>query len=82
MQLRHFVSGSALVLSAWLVVTFFHKVPTQRYIRPEVRPVAKLNESPSPAPQLASGEARSGQVSLREAGNDDDSELVRVSNSQ
>jgi hypothetical protein len=81
MQLRHFVSGSALLLSAWLVVTFFHKVPTQRYVRPENRPVAKLNESPSPALPGVSGEAGPKEVLLQEAGIDD-SEFVRVSNSQ
>jgi hypothetical protein len=31
MKLRQFVSGSAVVLGAWLAITFFHEVPTQRY---------------------------------------------------
>lgn len=31
MHLRQFVSGSAVILSAWLAVTFLTEVPTQRY---------------------------------------------------
>jgi hypothetical protein len=31
MKLRQFVSGSAVVLGAWLAITFFHEVPSQRY---------------------------------------------------
>jgi hypothetical protein len=31
MHLRQFVSGSAVILSAWLAVTFVTEVPTQRY---------------------------------------------------
>ena len=81
MQLRHFVSGSALLLSAWLVVTFFHKVPTQRYVRPEVRTAANLDESISPYLSVDSGEARSEEVAPETSG-DGNSELVRVSDSQ
>lgn len=33
MQVRHFVSGSAVILAGWLAVTFVHEVPTQRYPR-------------------------------------------------
>jgi hypothetical protein len=31
MKLRQFVSGSAVVLGAWLAITFIHEVPSQRY---------------------------------------------------
>jgi hypothetical protein len=31
MKLRLFVSGSAVVLVAWLAITFVHDVPTQPY---------------------------------------------------
>jgi hypothetical protein len=31
MKLRHFVSGSAVVLGLWLAITFVHEVPTKRY---------------------------------------------------
>jgi hypothetical protein len=31
MKLRQFVSGSAVILGAWLAITFFHEVPSQRY---------------------------------------------------
>jgi hypothetical protein len=31
MKLRHFVSGSAVVLAGWLGVTFVMEVPAQRY---------------------------------------------------
>ena len=41
MQLRHFVSGSAILLTGWLAVTFFHQVPSQRY--------PKLQKLPSTA---------------------------------
>lgn len=81
MQLRHFVSGSALLLSAWLVVTFFHKVPTQRYTRPEIRPAASLNENLSPSLRVEAGEAPSEEVAPETSGNGN-SELVRVSDSQ
>lgn len=81
MQLRHFVSGSALLLSAWLVVTFFHKVPTQRYTRPESRTAANPNETISTALHVDSSENRSKEVASEESG-DGNSELVRVSDSQ
>jgi hypothetical protein len=65
MQLRHFVSGSAVLLSAWLVVTFLHKVPTQRYIQPESRSSTSGNDSQSAAPSLVE-ELDSGNSGLVE----------------
>lgn len=50
MQLRHFVSGSAILLIAWLGVTFFHEVPTHRYLKPETRKTTGANDKPSDAP--------------------------------
>jgi hypothetical protein len=42
MQLRHFVSGSAVILAGWLAVTFVHEVPTQRYPRLDKEPAAAI----------------------------------------
>jgi hypothetical protein len=39
MQLRHFVSGSSVILIGWLAVTFIHQVPAQAY--------PKLNKYPT-----------------------------------
>ena len=36
MKLKHFVSGSALVLTGWLVLTFFHEVSPQEYPKQRV----------------------------------------------
>ena len=33
MKLLHFVSGSSVVLAAWLAVTFVYHVPAQRYLK-------------------------------------------------
>lgn len=81
MQLRHFVSGSALLLSAWLVVTFFHKVPTQRYARPEIRSATSMNDSITPSLRVDATEAPSEEVAPETSGYGN-SELVRVSDSQ
>lgn len=35
MDVRRFVSGTAVLLAAWLTVTFFLEVPSQRYPRME-----------------------------------------------
>jgi hypothetical protein len=42
MQLRHFVSGSAVILAGWLAVTFIHEVPTQRYPRLDKDPAVSI----------------------------------------
>jgi hypothetical protein len=55
MQLRHFVSASAILLSVWLGVTFFHEVPTQRYIQPANRSATSANDKPSSATALIDG---------------------------
>jgi hypothetical protein len=34
MSTRRFVTGSSLVLAAWLGATFLHEVPAQRYPKP------------------------------------------------
>lgn len=31
MNIRHFVSGTSIILAGWLVMTFIEKVPTDRY---------------------------------------------------
>jgi hypothetical protein len=70
MQLRHFVSGSAILLIAWLGVTFLHEVPTQRYLQPGSRKTTSANDKPSVAPALVD------EVDSR------NSELVEVSASR
>jgi hypothetical protein len=60
MQLPHFVSGSAVILTGWLVVTFFHEVPSQRYPKLQKQPSATSAASTDalsvpqvePAPEL------------------------------
>ena len=39
MKLLHFVSGSSIILAAWLAVTFVYHLPAQRYL--------KLDKSPT-----------------------------------
>jgi hypothetical protein len=55
MKLRQFVSGSALVLGAWLAITFFQDVPTQRY--------PKLDKHQRSAKAADPSEARSAETS-------------------
>lgn len=46
MKLRQFVSGSAVVLGAWLAITFFREVPAQRYPKlDKYRNTAKASET-------------------------------------
>lgn len=63
MKLRHFVSGSAVVLGAWLAITFFHEVPTQRYPKLE-----KYHRSAAGSdqfdPRMAEAGTEISQVSL------------------
>lgn len=47
MKLRQFVSGSALVLGAWLAITFFQEVPTQRY--PKLDKHQRSAKAPDPS---------------------------------
>jgi len=35
MKLRHFVSGSSVILAGWLAVTFVYHLPAQRYLKSE-----------------------------------------------
>jgi hypothetical protein len=65
MKLRHFVSGSAVVLAGWLAVTFFHEVPSQRYPKLDPTPSAAnlKDEAPSEAPAI-SPESAALQVSV------------------
>ena len=62
MQLRQFVSGSAVILGVWLAITFFHEVPTQRYPKLDKhRRSAELPENS--APKTAGTAAKLMQVS-------------------
>ncbi len=56
MNLRHFVSASAVVLVGWLAVTFVYHMPSQRYPRQDKLPKA-----------TAAGESATPEAS-REAG--------------
>jgi hypothetical protein len=56
MKMRQFVSGSAVVIAGWLVVTFVHEVPVQRY-----------RKSGPEAAARASGGTKLGAVAQRAA---------------
>jgi hypothetical protein len=43
MQLRHFVSASAVVLTGWLAVTFVYEVPSQRYPKLDKYPTTAVS---------------------------------------
>lgn len=65
MQLRHFVSGSAVILVGWLAVTFVYEVPSQRY--PKLDKYPKVSVSPVKRAPLASqntAQSAVAQVSL------------------
>ncbi len=54
MTLPKFVSASAAVLLGWLAVTFFHKVPSQRYPRlDKIQPRAAVEPREMPPEQQA-----------------------------
>jgi hypothetical protein len=46
MQLRQFVSGSAVILAGWLAITFVHEVPAQRYPKLDKYPAAARVAAP------------------------------------
>lgn len=66
MKLRQFVSGSAVVLGAWLAITFFHEVPTQRYPKlDKLRRSAEASGKPDvPGANAADAAAEVFQVSV------------------
>ena len=43
MQLRYFVSASAVVLAGWLAVTFVYEVPSQRYPKLDKYPTTSVS---------------------------------------
>lgn len=64
MKLRHFVSGSSVLLAGWLAVTFVYHVPAQRYQKPEKYPVTSLSRKPAvAAPATAVQESQDFPVS-------------------
>jgi hypothetical protein len=54
MKLRQFVSGSALVLGAWLAITFFQEVPARSY--------PKLDKHQRSAKAAAPSEAKAAET--------------------
>jgi len=56
MKLRHFVSGSSVILAGWLVVTFFYHVPAQRYLKLEKYPT--VSEARDNSPVVAAAAVR------------------------
>jgi len=66
MKMHQFVSGSAVILAGWLMVTFFHEVSPQQY--PQQRrgvPSHAANREPGKAsglPQNGSTEPAAGLV--------------------
>ncbi len=64
MQLRHFVSGSSVILVGWLAVTFFHQVPSQRYPKLDKYPTtAKAKPAAKPGTADAAPENEVAAVS-------------------
>jgi len=57
MKLRHFVSGSAVILAGWLALTFVYHMPAQRYLNINKSPTAALPASKPMAGQDSSGTA-------------------------
>jgi hypothetical protein len=59
MKIRQFVSGSSVILAAWLGATFLNEVPSQRYPKLDITSHAKAtsslekNTAPSAKPELA-----------------------------
>jgi hypothetical protein len=47
MKLRHFVSGSSLLLVGWLAVTFVYHIPAQRYQKSDKTAAVSLTGKPS-----------------------------------
>ena len=54
MKLRHFVSGSAIILAGWLVATFVRDVPSQRYPKLNKQPSSAVSQTKKPAEALVS----------------------------
>jgi len=58
MNIRKFVSGSSVILAAWLGATFLNEVPSQRYPKLDKNPAtAKL--APDQEKSLAAMEVKS-----------------------
>lgn len=53
MHLRQFVSGSAVILSAWLAYTFITEVPSQRYPKLDKYQYQSENTATPEDPQMA-----------------------------
>ncbi|MEI6178524.1 MAG: hypothetical protein WCS43_16655 [Verrucomicrobiota bacterium] len=56
MKLLHFVSGSAVVLAAWLAVTFVYHVPAQRYLKLDKYPT--VSESTDKSGEVVAAPAK------------------------
>ena len=64
MQLRQFVSGSAVILAGWLAVTFVYEVPSQRYPKLDKYPATSgLPEKSAPLTAAETPESTVVQVS-------------------
>ncbi len=65
MRLPHFVSGSAVILLGWLVLTFTYQVPSQRYQKPE-KPESPVTTKDPAAPEArdASGPSQVFPISF------------------
>ncbi len=57
MNIRKFVSGSSVILAAWLGATFLNEVPSQRY--------PKLDKNPSTAKSTADAKKALAAVELK-----------------
>jgi len=55
MKLLHFVSGSSVVLAAWLAVTFVYHLPAQRYLKLDKYPTVSEARDKSGGVVMAAG---------------------------
>ncbi|MEO5713640.1 MAG: hypothetical protein ABIT37_09130 [Luteolibacter sp.] len=58
MNIRKFVSGSSVILAAWLGATFLNEVPSQRYPKLDKNP-ATVKLAPDQEKSLAAMEVKS-----------------------
>ncbi len=56
MSAKHFVSGSSMILMAWLGATFLNEVPAQRYPKLDKNPSSASLHEETEAQKIAAGE--------------------------
>lgn len=62
MNIRHFVSGSSILLAGWLGLTFVHEVPAQRYPKLEKAKTAAASDEKNQNSLLATATANTAEI--------------------